>query len=279
MSVKVMGLVWDSDLPRDQKFVLLAYADHAEHDGTNVFPSIPKIAWKTGYSERQIQRITNDLIAAGILAQMGESRYGTNLYRINIMALPGRDDFTFKKKGRPKNSDNMSPLSKNGDISANNGDILKENGDIVMSPDSSFNRQIKTSSLDTSEQKPEQSTPSNDGERISNSSSSSEKTDDSFSDLYWHFIEITKLPEPRTDTKAKIREAKRRWRGPLEEIFYLAGGDIDKARRLINAAVYKMRDDGLSINSPQSILKVATAKLGEWNSGHTHSLEGYTYGQ
>ena len=27
MSVKIMGMVWDADIDRDQKFVLLAYAD------------------------------------------------------------------------------------------------------------------------------------------------------------------------------------------------------------------------------------------------------------
>jgi hypothetical protein len=146
MSAKVMGAVWDADLPRDQKFILLAYADHAEHDGSNIYPSVPKIAWKTGYSERQVQRITKELIDAKIMVKMGDSHLGTHLYRINLKALPQREEFVSQRRGRPNNGDNMSPISEdNGDIPAINGDILAENGDIAVSPDSSFNTSIKPS--------------------------------------------------------------------------------------------------------------------------------------
>ncbi len=33
MSGKISGMVWDADLPRNLKYVLLAYADHADHEG------------------------------------------------------------------------------------------------------------------------------------------------------------------------------------------------------------------------------------------------------
>jgi hypothetical protein len=45
-----MGLVWDSDLERDEKYVLLAYADHADHTGRSIYPGDPLVAYKTGYS-------------------------------------------------------------------------------------------------------------------------------------------------------------------------------------------------------------------------------------
>ena len=52
MSVKIMGLVWDSCLPRDEKFVALAYADHASHDGSGIFPSVNLIAKRS--EERRV---------------------------------------------------------------------------------------------------------------------------------------------------------------------------------------------------------------------------------
>jgi hypothetical protein len=138
MSVKVMGLVWEADLPRDEKFILLSYADHADHNGDNVFPSVPLMAWKTGYSVRQIQRITKKLIEKEILIEVGESRYGTNYYMVDLLKLPERDPFKMKKRGRPKNGDILSLDEKNGDISDENGDTQDDNGDIAESYDPSL---------------------------------------------------------------------------------------------------------------------------------------------
>lgn len=94
MSVKIMGLVWDADLPRDEKYVAIAYADHAAHDGTSIFPSVGMVSWKTGYSERSVQSITKKLIKKGILIPCGQHpRYGTNMYRIDINRLPERTPY------------------------------------------------------------------------------------------------------------------------------------------------------------------------------------------
>lgn len=101
MSVKIMGMVWDSDLPRNEKYVLLAYADHADHDGRNIYPSVPRMAWKTGYDDRAVQRITKKLINKGILARDGEGPNGTNLYRIVLGNLPARPDFQGWQKDTP----------------------------------------------------------------------------------------------------------------------------------------------------------------------------------
>ena len=67
MSGKVSGMIWDLDLPHSQAWVLLAMADHADHEGNNVFPSVDLIAWKTNYSERQVQRIVKQLRDGKIL--------------------------------------------------------------------------------------------------------------------------------------------------------------------------------------------------------------------
>lgn len=67
MSVKVMGKVWDLELPHNKLIVLLAMADHADHEGNNVFPSQGLVAWKTGYSIDQVRRIQRALVKDGLL--------------------------------------------------------------------------------------------------------------------------------------------------------------------------------------------------------------------
>ena len=82
MSVRVMSQVWDLKLPHASKFVLLAMADHADHDGNNVYPSVRTIAIKTGYSERQVQRIITTLETAGLLIQIQQGMGAATVYRI-----------------------------------------------------------------------------------------------------------------------------------------------------------------------------------------------------
>jgi len=84
MSVKYMALVWELALPREEKFVALAVADHSDDRGV-CFPSVARIAWKCGYSERQTQAILKKLRQRQILAVLGNSRGGrgrATLYRV-----------------------------------------------------------------------------------------------------------------------------------------------------------------------------------------------------
>lgn len=129
MSVKAMSLVWDLPCPTNHngkdfkpghKFVLLGYADHADHFGKNIYPAVMTIASKTGYDERSVQRLTNELNEMGLLLPDGQGPRGTNRWMI-----------PFDGGG-----DKISPLTKNrGDISS--GDI--PSGDIPsgdkMSPE------------------------------------------------------------------------------------------------------------------------------------------------
>lgn len=86
MSVKVMAWVWDQDMPVKEKFVLLAYADHADHEGGSIFPANETIANKTGYSVRSIQRITRRLEETGYMIADGENVGGRN--RSNRWKIP-----------------------------------------------------------------------------------------------------------------------------------------------------------------------------------------------
>jgi hypothetical protein len=59
MSGLIMGLVWElpiaGDFGRAEKYVLLAYSDHSDQNGKNVYPSVDLVALKTGYQERAVQ--------------------------------------------------------------------------------------------------------------------------------------------------------------------------------------------------------------------------------
>jgi hypothetical protein len=123
MSVKAQALVWDLECPKQygdlmfkpsHKYVLIAYADHADHQGKNIWPAVPTIAKKTGLDDRSVQRLTRDLETIGMLIEDGQGPRGTNKWK-----LP------YDEKG-----DKLSPVTKcQGD---NNDDSLGDipSGDI-----------------------------------------------------------------------------------------------------------------------------------------------------
>jgi hypothetical protein len=123
MSVKVTGMVWDLVLESGEKLVLLAYADHAAHDGTRIWPSMATIARMTGYSERQVQRITHSLESKGVLMANGRGPKGTKKWNIPIVG-----------------GDIVSPCQDvRGDIHDIKGVTFRpKRGDIAMSPEPSL---------------------------------------------------------------------------------------------------------------------------------------------
>lgn len=140
MSVKIMGMVWDADLPRNQKMILLAYADHADHEGRNIFPSVGRIAWKTGYSERAVQQITRELETAGILILDGTGPIGTNRFHIEVEALPERTDY-----GGAKIAPSPAEIAPGGAEFAPGGVQKTAKGGADSAPESSYNRQLEPS--------------------------------------------------------------------------------------------------------------------------------------
>lgn len=91
MSALVMGLVWElqetEKFGRAEKFVLLAYADHADSIGKNIYPSVDLVAQKTFYKERAVQITTRNLQDLGFLLPDGVGPHGTNRWRIPIILL------------------------------------------------------------------------------------------------------------------------------------------------------------------------------------------------
>jgi Helix-turn-helix domain len=136
MSAKIMGQVWDLEITASQQSVLLAMADHADHEGRNVRPSVRLIAYKSRLSERQVQRIIDSLIECQLLEVVGSEAGGrgkTTEYCIHIEKGDKRTPFSHSSSfnSRPFKDDTMSPISKIKDDTMS--PISKIKGD-TMSP-------------------------------------------------------------------------------------------------------------------------------------------------
>lgn len=86
MSVKQMALVWEHEFDHAEQSVMLALADHAHDDGTEIRPSVARLAWKTGYEARQVQRILKHLrddLEILVLVTEGGGRGKPNVYRFD----------------------------------------------------------------------------------------------------------------------------------------------------------------------------------------------------
>ncbi len=76
MSITLMSRVWECDLAPNLTFVLLAMADIARDDGSRCYPSVGFLAWKCGYSRRQVQNIIKELRALTILLVVNHDQGG-----------------------------------------------------------------------------------------------------------------------------------------------------------------------------------------------------------
>lgn len=182
MSGKLVGEVYEKEVDGMAQRVLLAMADHAQDDGSQCFPSMPRLAWKLGVSTRTIIRTVKDLEETGVL-EVERANGRSNEYRIRLDAIPDKEPFN-GIHGRPKTSDTamspvttgkpvtsdakpvtpMSPVTdgkpvtfekKTSDISGKTSDIFDKTSDIAVSPETVnhqleplVNRQIDTASDD-----------------------------------------------------------------------------------------------------------------------------------
>ncbi len=83
-----MGKAFNTTLPTPLKIVLVAYADHANDDGSSVYPGEPWMVVKTSYSAGTIRRLTSELIDTGLLHQTHRGHRGQRAqYEINVDLL------------------------------------------------------------------------------------------------------------------------------------------------------------------------------------------------
>jgi len=133
--------------------VLIALAWHADRDGSEVRPSIARVAWETGLSARQVQRILNGpkgrpdlgLIGRGVLVRVrppGHHQPAT--YRLVLSRLVRKPAFV----SGVHMGDTASPItpSRMGDIGGVMGDNEAGMGDIATSPEPSLEPSFEPSS-------------------------------------------------------------------------------------------------------------------------------------
>ena len=154
MSVKIMSQVWELDLPHNAQSIFLALADHADDDGY-CYPSVGRLAWKTGYGVRQVQRTLKDLRDQKLAIPTGSvagGRHNTVVYRLDPSAGKQKPPFqprTERQISADIKGDNMTSFDAETDIKGDTQDAERVTfetqrvspetlkGDIAMSPESS----------------------------------------------------------------------------------------------------------------------------------------------
>ena len=143
MSGKLIGQVYERKLGHAEQSVLLAMSDHADDFGANCFPSVPYIAWKTGYAERQVQRLIARLRDMGVLILVRDAtRYRPTEYHVNLDALPMKPEFArgdiCDTRGDIPAASGVTFTAPGVTFEAARGDIYGARGDIAMSPEPSW---------------------------------------------------------------------------------------------------------------------------------------------
>lgn len=134
MSAKMMSRIWALELAPAKQIVLLALADHADHEGGSIRPGVPLIAWKTGYSERQVQRLLRELVAEGLLVVIAAQAGKPTVYKLDLAQGKRKSPYaprrTLKadKTAPPEGDtavtpDRMSPVTAHAEDDPQSGDI------------------------------------------------------------------------------------------------------------------------------------------------------------
>src|SRR5882672_2101503 len=83
MSIAVLTWAWKQALPPTDKYLLLAFADHANDEDFTCYPSLTHLSKKTGFDRSAVWKISERLIAVGAISRVGIHRSGTTLYRVH----------------------------------------------------------------------------------------------------------------------------------------------------------------------------------------------------
>jgi DNA-binding MarR family transcriptional regulator len=62
-----MGSIFSLQLPKPERDVLLALADHARDDGSGARPGVGLLSWKVDLSPRQVKRLLRKLEERGLI--------------------------------------------------------------------------------------------------------------------------------------------------------------------------------------------------------------------
>lgn len=100
-----MGQVWALALPRSERDVLLALADHAHDDGTSARPGVPYLVWKLDLAKSTVVAALRGLEEKGIIAatRSGGGRGRVTEYSLDLEKGTKKRPFT-ERLNRPIDS-------------------------------------------------------------------------------------------------------------------------------------------------------------------------------
>ncbi len=85
------------------------------------------------------------------------------------------------------------------------------------------------------------------------------------------FLEESRLPPPPLKTKKDGRAYGERWSKPLGEILRMSDGDMELAETIIIESINRLRENDLTFDAPQSIIKTARSIYAqEYSEGGKH---------
>lgn len=74
MSFRLAAMVWELDLPMNEKLVMMALADHADDESFQCWPSQSHLAKKCGCSEDTVMRLVGKLAKKNLLSRARDRR-------------------------------------------------------------------------------------------------------------------------------------------------------------------------------------------------------------
>ncbi len=110
MSAKVSGQVWELDLPPTDKLVLLALADHADHEGKNIRPGNELLCAKTGLSQQRVTQAIANFVKLGVLLPVNRKTGRTHKREFTLNTNPIKKRRYFKDKEEESYADSV-PLA------------------------------------------------------------------------------------------------------------------------------------------------------------------------
>jgi hypothetical protein len=122
-------------------WLLFALADHADDQGGSIFPSVARLAHKTGWSPRTVQRALRRLVDRGMLIQVAEAHaQRPREYRLSFRGLARKHAFGPRKDASEGCHHTVTPdsavtpdraVSPEG---CQKGGVSPERGDSIVSP-------------------------------------------------------------------------------------------------------------------------------------------------
>lgn len=213
-----------------------------ENNDGGYLPSLDDMTWILRDQHEQIETDLNELVKVGIL-QIIDGRYLVRKFTERQAALPKAEYMSRKRK-----SETGEKYYQNDTESLPDSYQPVTNGNRDTDTDIDINAAKAAPAIDPPASKKE----------LSDKQKALKARRDA---MVKHFLMRTGLPAPRGDVKV----VQKMWWSPLDEIYTLAGENMDAASKLVDKTLARMGK--LTISDPNSIIKTARAVYAENNGG------------